>query len=177
MKKTLLLFALLVAALSARATVAIDAAHFPDGNFRVFLVSLYPYGYITTEELESRTELDVGYKNISDLTGVAYFSNLKRLHCEYNNLTTLPPLPSGLEALYCYNNKLVSISGISSCASTLKRLECYSNSCLTSVDISNMPALFAISFSDCTELTDITCQNNPMLDDFHVDGCSKLTNL
>ena len=188
---------MLVAALSARADVAIDAAHFPDAYFRVFLVSEYPYGYITTEELESRTVLYMDHKNISDLTGIAYFSNLeelecscnnlttlptlpsrlKKLYCNYNNLTTLPPLPSGLEVLYCYENKLVSISGISSCASTLKWFDCNSNRCLTSVNITGMTALEQLYFDNCTELTDITCQNNPKLFLIETKYCSKLTNL
>ena len=176
MKKTLLLFALLVAALSARADVTIDAAHFPDANFRALLLSEYPNGYITTAELDRRRVLHASELNISDLTGVAYFSNLTDLYCYNNNLTSLPTLPHRLEELQCSGNKLTSLSGISSCASTLKSIRCGENS-FTSVNISDMTALEELSFMNSTELTDITCQNNPQLLYIGCDGCTKLTSL
>ena len=175
-KKTLLLLVLLVATLSARADVAIDAAHFPDIYFRAYLLTEYRNGIITTAQLNSRDYLKVDSLNISDLTGVAYFSNLVGLFSDNNNLTKLPTLPSSLEVLHCDNNKLTSLSEISTCAETLEYLHCSKNN-FTSMNISNMPRLRELWFEHCAELTDFTCQNNPKLQSLYIEGCTKLTSL
>ena len=175
MKKTILLLALLVAALSARADVTINATNFPDANFRAYLLSEYPKGYITSAELNSRTELHVDYENISDLTGVGYFSNLTWLSCSYNNLTSLSTLPSTLKNLYCNDNQLTTI-GIRSCWSTLQVLDCKRNN-FSTLSFYDMPALRQLDFSYCSELTDVYCHNNPQLADLRADGCTTLNNL
>ena len=89
--KRLLLFSLavLMAALAARADVAINATNFPDATFRSYLMSEYPSGVITTAQLNARTELDLDYKGISNAKGIEYFTQLTTLDLYDNNLTTI----------------------------------------------------------------------------------------
>ena len=62
--------------------------------------------------------------NLIDLDGIEQFTNLKRLHCSYNKLTSLPNLPDILEELWCDNNQLTSLPDL---PDTLKELYCYNN--------------------------------------------------
>jgi Leucine-rich repeat (LRR) protein len=73
--------------------------------------------------------LNVSGKNISDLTGIRGFTSLQSLFCFNNRLATLPPLPSTLRELSCFDNQLTSLS----LPSGLTSLYCYDN------PISNLP--------------------------------------
>jgi len=53
---------------------------------------------------------------------------LKRLLCENNNLTELPPLPEGLKLLYCNNNQLTSLPVL---PASLEDLNCSFNQLTT----------------------------------------------
>ena len=80
MKRLFLLsLAVLMAALAAHADVTINATNFPDATFRSYLLGQYPSGTITTAQLNARDTLNLPYKGISDMTGVQYFTQLKRL--------------------------------------------------------------------------------------------------
>ena len=106
MKKiiTLCLMALLIS-LSTHADVTINSTNFPDANFRIYLLSLYPSGYITTAQINSRTTIDVSNRNIYNLTGIKLFTALQRLYCYSNNLTSLDVSNmSSLYVLNCQNN-------------------------------------------------------------------------
>ena len=109
----------------------INSAYFPDANFRSYLLSLYPKGYITSGDVNSRTSLSPSSRNISSLTGLSYFSKLTELDCSYNNISTLPTLPSTLKTLKCASNKLTRLALGSSSGVTY--LDCSSNQ-LTSLD-------------------------------------------
>ena len=50
--------------------------------------------------------IDVSNKNLDYLPDLLRFKKLKELHCDYNNLTSLPILPKKLKELYCGFNKL-----------------------------------------------------------------------
>jgi Leucine-rich repeat (LRR) protein len=67
--------------------------------------------------------LNVSGKVISDLTGIQGFTSLQELFCYDNRLATLPPLPSTLTLLSCFNNQLTSLS----LPNGLKELYCYDN--------------------------------------------------
>ena len=124
----------------------INSSYFPDANFRSALLSLYPKGYITSSDVNSCTTLDVSSKSISNLTGVAYFSNLNKLQCGMNNLTSLPTLPSSLKQLYCGYNSLTSLPTL---PSGLQELYCYSNK------LTSLPTL-------PSELKLLSCNNNQL---------------
>lgn len=111
MKKLLLtlLFAITLFAQTKAQTYVL----IPDANFRVHLQGLIPSAFngsslniTSTLVTVSTTIINVSNKNISDLTGVQYFSSLFSLNCQFNSLTSLPALPSSLNDLYCGTNQL-----------------------------------------------------------------------
>ena len=72
--------------------VAINETTFPDENFRTYVKENFDTtadDILTVSELERVTMIDVSVKEISDLTGVEYFTALQRLFCSNNNLTKL----------------------------------------------------------------------------------------
>ena len=87
--------------------IAIDEQNFPDNNFRSWLLSPYNIngfgadGMLSAEDIAAITEIDVIGKNIINLTGIGYFTNLERFNCSQNKLAILPALPAGLKELSC----------------------------------------------------------------------------
>ena len=136
------------------AQVTIDETNFPDPKFRSYLRA-QDYGrdgIITAEEIEGIEVINtISYRNISDLTGISFFTSLKNLLCFDNALTSLDlsNCPN-LEELSCYNNQLVSLN-LSNCPK-LWMLDCVDNQ-LTSLDLSK-----------CPELDRVYCLNNQLND-------------
>ena len=82
--------------------IVINAAHFPDENFRNFLLS-QTYGadgILTPEEIASITSMNCSSQNIADLTGIEHFTALTSLvyslnplsSCDLSSLTALEEL-------------------------------------------------------------------------------------
>ena len=134
-----------------------NSSYFPDASFRTALLNLYPKGYITTSDVNSRTNLDVSGYGIADLTGVNYFSKLTKLSCYNNLLTTLPSLPSTIQELYCSNNKFTQL--VISHYKSLRYINISNNTSLTSL-LCNDDALTGIDLSGCTALTVLHCGSN-----------------
>ena len=181
--------------------VLLSSKHFPDANFRNYLLGFYPKGYLSSSEVNSRTSLNVSNKAITYLTGINYFTSLIYLDCSNNNISQLWLLPSTLKELRCSNNQLTTID-LASC-STLTYLDCHNNPnpviyeippTLQTLNlsytqsggnntISNLPALKTIDLSNnslssltidnCPALTQIDCHNNYLL---YIDlyGCPSL---
>ncbi|MDB5257779.1 MAG: hypothetical protein JWM14_2474 [Chitinophagaceae bacterium] len=84
----------------------------PDANFRSYLEVHYPSSmqdgnlYYTTVAVAQTTLLDLSYNNIADLTGIEYFSGLKSLYSDHNQLTQFPNLPPALQELIVDYNQL-----------------------------------------------------------------------
>jgi len=70
--------------------------------------------------------LELNSKGIKSLAGIEHFVNLKQLDCFYNQLTTLPTLPDGLEDINVLNNNITSIPA-SALPSSLLALRCSYN--------------------------------------------------
>lgn len=121
-----------------------NSSYFPDANFRSYLFGLYPKGYITTSDVNSKTSMNISGKSISNLQGIGYFSKLTWLDCSNNNLTDLYNVPTSLQTLYCQNNKITSFNYLQNCSS-LKSLNC-SNNQISS--LTNLPT--SIEFLDCS---------------------------
>ncbi len=71
--------------------VDINEANFPDENFREF-VKQYDTNNnqkLSASELSAVTSMDCSDKSIADLTGIEYFTSLKKLYCYSNALTSL----------------------------------------------------------------------------------------
>lgn len=78
----------------------------PDGNFRKALAS---FAYIiegegsqceVTEAGISATSLDISSRNISDITGIEYFTGLKTLNCRNNNIRKIDLSRTGINITY-----------------------------------------------------------------------------
>lgn len=153
----------------------------PDANFKGMLLNASPDNSIATNsshfaitidtngdgeiqvsEALQVYQLQIDNANISDLTGIEYFTNLTNLNCSYNQLTSLGTVLSlpNLTALYCNHNQFTTldVSGIT----TLTQLACNNNS-ITSLTLNN-------------NLTYLNCSNNP-LGTLDVSALTDLVNL
>lgn len=129
-----------------------------DGN--LFILDDNDNGEIEIEEAQMVTGLKVYGQNISDMTGLKYFTNLTWLTCSANQLTTLDVSALlQLESLYCPLNQLTSLD--ISALSNLKKLECSQNQ-LTALDLHNSP-----------QLESLWCKQN-MLESLDLSGLSLL---
>ena len=102
----------------------------PDANFATWLIQEYP-SCMSGNQLDTTCALiitedtvDVSFLNISSISGVQYFDNLKCLKCNNNLLTNLPNLPGTLTFLKCNNNQLNNLPAL---PGPLKELQCYYN--------------------------------------------------
>ena len=93
-------------------SVAIKESNFPDDNFRTFVADFDTdkNGVLDAEELEAVTEIDCNGRNITDLRGIEYFTELTALWCYGNQLTTLNVSSNTeLTTLSCSGNLLTSL--------------------------------------------------------------------
>jgi hypothetical protein len=94
----------------------LKAQNIPDANFAAAIRAVCPEcidaGNNLTYAALFITDLNVSNKNISNLTGVRGLSSLQNLNCSYNNLTTIPTLPSWLTCLACSNNLLTNLPAL-----------------------------------------------------------------
>ena len=123
-----------------------------DPNFLAYLQDTYPLCIVNdslnilgTGEI---SEINVyNNNNIWSLDGIQYFENLEVLNCSYNDLVSLPELPSGLTDLNCKGNDLISLSEL---PSNLSYLNCEFN------DLISLPEL-------PNSLTDLNCKGNDLI--------------
>ena len=175
--KKLLLFSLavLMAALAAHANVTINSTNFPDANFRAYLMSEYPSGIITTAQLNARDSLYLYNKNISNMKGVGFFTNLTYLNCYQNNLTSIDvSANTKLTYLNVGYNKLTSINVTANTA--LQQLYLQHNSFSSSITVTDHSALRTLWVHDNPNLTGLYCWRNN-LTNFAVSGCTALIQL
>ena len=147
----------------------IDAAHFPDANFRTFLLT-QKYGIdglLTQTELAGITAMDVENWDITDLTGIQYFTALEILNCSRNNLTQLNVSAlTQLEDLNCWENSLTTIDVSTLTKLTMLGLE---DNNLTSLDVSALTQLRDLAVSN-NQLTSIDVTHNTALRGLLCDG-------
>ena len=97
----------------------------PDANFRTYLQTNYSTcmsgnDLITTcGSVTSATSMNVNMLNISDLTGLEYFTGLTSLYCQSNQLSVLPALPLNLTILSCGSNQLSVLPALPANLSTI----------------------------------------------------------
>ena len=164
---------IVIAANNVGYVATINETNFPDANFRNFLLLLYPKGYLTQNDINNCTSLNLYDLGISDLTGIGFFTELEGLSCRNNSLTSLNlSNNTKLTYLYCENNNLTSITGI---PSTLRTLLCSNNS-FTNFGLTDQTALERLDFKDCTSLTSLSCYRNN-LTMLNVTGCTALNRL
>ena len=128
--------------------VFVSEMAFPDENFRNWLLSqdYGKSGYITAAGLAGVKAIKVNEKSIADLKGIEYFTALKELSCNNNQLTALDlSANTALETLHCNNNQLTALD--MSANTALRNLNCYSNQ-LTALDVSKNEALVLLNCSN-----------------------------
>ena len=154
------------------AGVAIDDANFPDANFRTIVEGFDTNNdsSLSDTEIAAVEEIDCSYKAITNLKGIEYFTALKRLNCESNQLTTLDVSKNkALTYLDCGDNKLTTLDVSKNTA--LTELISFKNQ-LTTLDVSKNTALTelrsfnnqltTLDVSKNTALTYLDCESNQL---------------
>lgn len=129
--------------------ITIDAAHFPDANFRTYILDKENKvddngdGILSVREIRNCKELNIEKYGIQDLTGIEYFTNLETLDCSQNQLTTLDVTKNEkLVDLKCTGNALTALTLTEN--SELEYLDCEGNK-LSSLNVSgNKKLLYLI---------------------------------
>ena len=151
----------------------INSTNFPDANFRSWLLENFP-GYIHDGHVNNWGVFNLSGKNISNLKGIEYFTNLSSLNISNNNLTSVDlSHNTNLEELYCSNNQLTSLNLTN--LSNLEILDC-SNNKLTTLSVSGKSYLKTLNCSSNTLLTTLYCYRCD-LTTLNVTGCTALQDL
>lgn len=152
----------------------LNSSYFPDQNFRTKLYNSYfNKGYINSTDVINTTSLNVSGCNISNLTGLIYFTYLRNLNCSSNNLSSLPTLSNVLTSLFCNNNQLTALPTL---PSTIQTLYAGSNKFNGQLSITGKPNLTALDVSNNTMITILNCSGNA-LTSLSYYGCTALKNL
>ena len=98
--------------------VEIDETNFPDVAFRTYVSESFDSdgnGWLSRKEIRAATNIYVDYRGISDLTGLAWFTDLQELYCYGNQLTALDvSANTALRCLHCSENQLTALD-VSGC--------------------------------------------------------------
>ena len=151
----------------------INETNFPDANFRSWLLENFP-GYIHDGHVNNWGVFNLSGKNISNLKGIEYFTNLSSLNISNNNLTSVDlSHNTNLEDLYCSNNQLTALNLTN--LSNLEILDC-SNNKLTTLSVFGKSYLKTLNCSNNTLLTTLNCYRCD-LTTLNVTGCTALKEL
>lgn len=179
MKKKLLFTFLIISSFTLK--VNGQNVTIPDANFKNYLLNnsaINTNGDTEIQLTEANSfagSINCNFINItiSDLTGIEEFTNLKRLECQYNDISTLD-LSSNTSLTYinCSVNALTDLT-LPSGASLTALLA--SDNQLSTIDVSNNPTLDTLNVQK-NNLTNIDVSANTNLS-FLSCGHNELTNL
>lgn len=130
--------------------IAINEKNFPDENFRDYVAEEWDKNhdkYFSPSEIANAKWISCDNKEISNLKGIEFFTNIWLLECYYNNLTTIDLSHNkNLSYINCHHNKLekLDVSGLP----LLETFYCGHNA-LPSIDVSKNE-----------KLEDFDCQDN-----------------
>lgn len=130
--------------------IAINEKNFPDENFRDYVAREWDKNqdkYFSPSEIANAKWISCDNKEISNLKGIEFFTNIWLLECYYNNLTTIDLSHNkNLSYINCHHNQLneLDVSGLP----LLKTFYCGHNA-LPSIDVSKNE-----------KLEDFDCQDN-----------------
>lgn len=130
--------------------IAINEKNFPDENFRDYVAEEWDKNhdkYFSPSEIANAKWISCDNKEISNLKGIEFFTNIWLLECYYNNLTTIDLSHNkNLSYINCHHNQLneLDVSGLP----LLKTFYCGHNA-LPSIDVSKNE-----------KLEDFDCQDN-----------------
>lgn len=99
--------------------------------------------------------IDISESNITDLTGIEKFVNLKHLICNDNQIASLNVSPfADLTVLYCHHNLLTTLD--INMLNNIEQIRCNSNF-LTTLDVSGLVTLTSLHTQD-NELIDLNLE-------------------
>ena len=130
--------------------IAINKKNFPDENFRDYVAEEWDKNhdkYFSPSEIANAKWISCDNKEISNLKGIEFFTNIWLLECYYNNLTTIDLSHNkNLSYINCHHNQLneLDVSGLP----LLETFYCGHNA-LPSIDVSKNE-----------KLKDFDCQDN-----------------
>ena len=130
--------------------IAINEKNFPDENFRDYVAEEWDKNhdkYFSPSEIANAKWISCDNKEISNLMGIEFFTNIWLLECYYNNLTTIDLSHNkNLSYINCHHNQLneLDVSGLP----LLETFYCGHNA-LPSIDVSKNE-----------KLEDFDCQDN-----------------
>lgn len=132
--------------------VEINSTNFPDQFFLQYVkdnIDTEKDDKLSQAERDAVTEISITNTNCTDLTGIAYFANLKILYCSDNKLTGLDMSGNpALEQLLCYENNLESLNVTKN--KKLSKLKCQHN------------GLKELNLKDNENLTELNCSYNQL---------------
>ena len=137
----------------------------PDDNFEQALIDLeYDSGplddFVSTENINTITNLNVSNKDISDLTGIEDFAALTFLFCGNNQLTNLEISQNlSLTLLECSNNLLTNIDITQNLVLTYLGV---GNNQLTTIDVTQNSMLVEL-FVNSNQLSNLSANQNSQL--------------
>ena len=141
--------------------------HIPDTNLRAAIAEALgknPNAPITVEEMEGLERLDIGNRDIKDLTGLQFATNLRRLNLEDNQISDLSPV-AGLINLKELDVSDINVSDLSPLAGLIN-LEWLGFSRNNVSDLSPLAGLI--------NLKTVFQWNNPISDLSPLAGLTKL---
>ena len=147
-------------------SIPVDEAHFPDAAFRQYISENIdrengaPDGALSDNEIATAVSMTLFSKNIVDLTGIKYFTNLSKLHAQCG-LTALDVsgMPN-LASVYCACNQITALN-FSNCPN-LTSMVCYTNK------------LASLVVDGCPRLEVLECHNNKLSSLVFANNCPNL---
>ncbi|MBP5655566.1 MAG: S-layer homology domain-containing protein [Clostridiales bacterium] len=143
--------------------VKIDAAYFPDSNFRKYIKSEFDQdsdGFLSSGEISDADLIDITGTKVKNLTGLNYFTSLEILECSGLGLTELDVSSNTkLKTLIADANKLTVIDVTKN--KDLTELIVDDNK-LESLNVSKNRSLYELSCSG-NLLKELNFKNNPAL--------------
>lgn len=151
--------------------IAINEKNFPDENFRDYVAREWDKNhdkYFSPSEIANAKWISCDNKEISNLKGIEFFTNIWLLECYYNNLTTIDLSHNKkLSYINCIYNKLEELDV--SELPLLEKFACDGNK-LQSIDVSENKklkdfsckenSLGTLNVSQNTELERLVCGHN-----------------
>lgn len=155
-------------------TVLAQNVTIPDANFKTYLLANTAINTNSDSEIQISEaaafsgQIDCGYLNISDLTGLEAFTSLTDLRCYGNNITSLDVSQnSALEYLNCgYNGNLVSLN--TGALTSLHTVITTDNTSLFYVDFSQNTALETLDLTS-NELFNLDVTQNTALKNLNIN--------
>lgn len=159
--------------------VANSTTVFPDTTFR-YIVQAYDLnsdGLLSDTERFSVGSFDISYSDVTDVTGLTYFSYITQLYCrDTANLTSLDTTGMSVLSLVDVQNSGIEYLEITSDKNNVNLQALYAQNCSALKTLKlNGTNITMLYLENCTELTTLDVTNCDDLTSVDVSTCTKLT--